>query len=154
MIYYIFTLLISRATVYGHFWKNCFSSWSIILFSGFLKNKSEKIKEAMITINNQFRSNYLLFFMCSVILSPCLLAHIFVFFVHLCRQKQRTVKQKGYDIWNHIVCMSEVCGLNCFWVKNSAICGFHGVLYEKWISKQSNKTWNIITSKQASLQLR
>lgn len=106
----------------------------------------------MITINNQFRSNYLLFFMCSVILSPCLLAHIFVFFVHLCRQKQRTVKQKGYDIWNHIVCMSEVCGLNCFWVKNSAICGFHGVLYEKWISKQSNKTWNIITSKQASLQ--
>ena len=29
------------------------------------------------------------------------------------------------------VCMSEVCGLNYFWVKNSAICGFHGALYEK-----------------------
>ena len=37
------------------------------------------------------------------------------------------------------VCMSEVCGLNCFWVKNSAICGFHGLCMKNELVNSQTK---------------
>ena len=75
----------------------------MILFSGFLKNKSEKIKEAMITINNQFRSYYL-FFLCVGRVFHHAYWLTFLSFLCICVDRSKELSNKKVMIYE-IICM-------------------------------------------------